>query len=254
MKRIFNFALAVGAMTLLLSAVVRETNRGGRFARPVQEAKPNTDITPEMMNGGAAFFKTYEDFINQTGKLWIYLGDDLKREKNHITGYEMVFKDEAGKKINVSTADFWGYRDKTGLVYRNGDFIYKGIKKVPFQITYIAKDFIYYQPRPIEFTFTVDPGEWCSASINSEIKAKDEFFKDHSNENFKQIKRDGLACDKEIPFKQSYATDIKGLVKYYEQISYCHLKNTNVLCIWTITSFNKMRTAGYGSYFFSKAK
>ena len=80
-------------------------------ASSYQELKPNANITDAIMNGKPAFFKTYQDFINGSGQAWSYSDYHIKLSKGKFAAYNIVFKDEKGKTVEVSTADFWGWRD-----------------------------------------------------------------------------------------------------------------------------------------------
>lgn len=252
MKRIFSFVFAVAAMILLLSAVVSDARKTDHRIPSTEGNKANTEITAEMMNGKPAFFKTYEDFINQTGKPWTFLSDNVKYANNHIVKYELIFKDESGKKVNISSEDFWGYRDGKGFTYRNSDFTFEIVKRIPFRIVSIATDFINYQPKDIG-THSVNPDSWFSQSITSPIETQEDFYKNHSYESYKRIKRAEVQCDKDLAVKGRY-TNMKDYEKYVMRHAECYLKSPDLLCIWTEES--RTQTSFYstfhGAYLFSK--
>jgi hypothetical protein len=247
------FELIIVYMAILLSFSVYGAAKINRTEKKVlyEESKTNVQITSALMNGKPAFFKTYGDFINGKGKAWTYLNDELSHANKKISGYDVVFRDENGKKVKISTTDFWGWRGEDGYVYRMGDFSFEGISKIPFRIEHIASDHIYYSPKMVSF-YTVEPFQWYSENLGTPIIGTDDYFKNHNEESSERIRKAKRECEKEIPEKKSYGSNVKGYMEHNQEVTDCRLKSADLVCVWSATSMNNMRTAEFGNYSFKK--
>jgi hypothetical protein len=142
---------------------------------------PAGPITAQMLNCKTGIYDSYQDFEKGTpSKKWTFLWVNTGVQfGGKISQYELLFKDESGKKVKISTAECWGWKCADGKLYKNSEFNNGAVKAIPFLVKYIAADHIMYEPLnpPTE---SIDPHEWFSTDLNSRVIPIDEFFKNHS--------------------------------------------------------------------------
>ncbi len=199
-------------------------------------------ITPALLNGKPTFFKTYHDFVNGTGQAWVYDGYDVGHTFGPTPHYLVAFKNENGKRVKVSASDFWGWRDKDGSLWRNGEFHFEKITHIPFMVNYIANNHIMYSPGPFPGA-TVQPSEWCSENLNDPIIQIETYFKmsQHSKAPYTRIAAAKDKCNSQpAPKKEKWADHNKRILS-------CYSKAPDLICIWS----NDLQS-GHGAYMFNE--
>ena len=223
--------------TLMFAYFLLCTANANRIVKPgpMQEGGTGTmQISSGMLNGKPSFYKTYDDFANGTGKNWTFFTLDASMTfNNQISKVNIIFKDEAGKRLKITPEEFWGWRSANGELYRNGDFVSGKITKYPFMIDYATKDYILYHPATIPtFNVSVTPSDWFSADMKSSVLSGAIYFKTHDKATFMRIGK--LENDTKKAMRPLYTGK-----EWKEALKEAYHNSSDIICFWLSTGFNK---------------
>ncbi len=192
----------------------------------VSKPQTNEAVTLEMLNCPPGVYKTYEDFVNRkpenlTPTVFNCKGGGFK---GYIGG-EMVFKDASGKKVTLSCDEFWGWKEKDGILWRNAVFTTaKGSFAVPFYVEYVS-DYIEYHPTWMVSNYEFRPFEWCSADLKSPLQVS-EYYTRQNKTRYAKVSAYQNGCDAKAP---------RGINQWIAQCESCETQCPDIRFIYVRT-------------------
>lgn len=237
MKKSMTFALASLMLILQMESFALKPGNAEQIS-PAPEG--NEQFPIENLNGKPGVFMTYDDFlkgksVSLTFERWHYL-----YTAGGFQYFKARFKDAAGKTVDYSAEEIWGFRSNNGEFYRTMPFESNKVSKIFYMLNYMYDKYcLWYSPSMSQVS--LEPGYVYTTGINGSDPKSVWEHKGYKNDQKSPALKDDcyskyVVKEKDYPYTVDYDATAKQMksckaVKLIKVIAVAGEHNTHVFGI-----------------------